>query len=175
MALCPPGEAPPRVLMDALTRRGVEALLTGDAFEAALLLARVLRESGQAGAPPALILIEPSRHRPAALEDLLRVARRRWPGVALWRYDAAARPPLRAMAAGAAFSDHDASQRGRTNGAPEVVVSPRAGRRPSPELRLTEDVAPRRDEDDQPAQAPSALLSEEELAMLLSDDFDGSR
>lgn len=179
VVLCAPGEPAPRALLDALNRRGVRPEPAHDPFGAA----RMLFTCGADGARPALIVVEPARQRPGPAEDLLRSVRRRLPGTSLWRYDPHARPPLRALAAGT-FSDASnphAHHAGGANGSGPVVV-PSGSTSLPPALRLTEALpgeppspgalvsnGPR--EEAAPPQ-PSALLSEEELAMLLADDLD---
>jgi hypothetical protein len=169
VVLCLPDQSPPEILVKALENRRVEPLTTDDAFKAMVLLARAgLANEARS---PVLIVVEPASQNAGRLEDLIRVVRRRQPGVALWRFDANSRPPLRAFTA-SGFSDHASHSNGAANGDPRVVVSPRgnAPARPSapPQLRLTDGPA----KHDRPDEAPSALLSEEELTMLLADDFD---
>ena len=169
VVFCTPGREAPRTLLDALARRGVEPLVVHDVFGASLLTARASDHGS-----PALIVVEPGAHRAPLVEDLLRSVRRRFPGVVIWRFDASARPPLRA------FSDLAAGSGAGTNGSSPVVV-----RKATPALRLTDHPRPTppippgstanpgADVDDAPVrETPSALLSEEELAMLLSDDLD---
>lgn len=167
VVLCAAGEPPPRALLDALARRKVEAVLAGDPYRAIRALAS---STDPARTPPALIVVEPALHRAGSAGDLLHSVRRRFPGVALWRYDRHARPPLRAMSS-ATFSDDAppaASNQRSANGRADSAVQPSNGRPSSPTpLRLTGADEPR------PQDAPpSALLSEEELTMLLSDDLD---
>jgi hypothetical protein len=170
VVLCMPGQSPPEILVTALQKRRVQPLATDDAFQAMVLLARAgLVDEGR---PPALIVVEPSSQNAGPLEELTRVLRRRQPGVALWRFDSNAQPPLRAFSA-SGFSDHASHSNGAANGDPRVVVAPRGRPSPArpgvpPQLRLTDGPAVH----DRPEEAPSALLSEEELAMLLADDFD---
>jgi hypothetical protein len=169
VVFCAPGKEAPGTLLDALARRGVEPLVVHDAFGATLLTARA-SEHGS----PALIVVEPAAHRAPLIEDLVRSVRRRFPGVVIWRFDASARPPLRA------FSDVGVRSGAGTNGSSPVVV-----RKAAPSLRLTDHPRPAsplpapspdssaRDPDAATErETPSALLSEEELAMLLSDDLD---
>lgn len=162
VVFCAPGKEAPGTLLDALARRGVEPLVVHDVFGATLLVARASEQMA-----PALIVVEPAAHRAPLIEDLLRSVRRRFPGVAIWRFDASARPPLRA------FSDVVVRPGAGTNGSAPVVV-----RKAAPSLRLTDHPspatpAPARDPEAEPErETPSALLSEEELAMLLSDDLD---
>ncbi len=172
VVLCAPGQSPPELLVSALEKRSVTPIATDDPFRAMALVARAgaIDETRQ----PALIVVEPSAQSPRALEELIRVVRRRQPGVALWRFDANAQPPLRALSA-AVFSDHAAQANGAANGEARVVVSPSgksSPRRPSPppQLRLTD--TPAAAPESRTEEAPSALLSEEELAMLLADDLD---
>ncbi len=171
VVLCAPGQPPPEILVTALEKRRVTPVATDDAFRAMALIAKA--GNADEHRQPALIVVEPSAQNTGALEDLVRVVRRRQPGVALWRFDGNAQPPLRSLSA-AVFSDHAEQSNGATNGEARVVVSPRgrpAPQRPSvpPQLRLTETPAAPESRSEEP---PSALLSEEELAMLLADDLD---
>ncbi len=170
-----PGTPAPRTLLDALARRGVDALVVHDAFAAALVVARCADD-----APPALIVVEPDAHRSGLIEDLVRAVRRRFPGVALWRFEESARPPLRALGS-AMFSEQGAERGKESNGSASVVVRSGARRAQGlpapPVLRLTGEPKAKRSSEqgapsEAPQEAPSALLSEEELAMLLSDDLD---
>lgn len=172
VVLCAAGHAPPSVLLTALGRRGVDAILTTDPFAAMLALARSANDSSLApDRHPALIVVEPARHGAGALEDLLDAATRRNPGLLIWEYDERERPPLRAWV-------RPGSAKAPANEPGTVVVPARSRHIGKPALRLTDAPLP-----DSPAPAPGApkdehdlseppenLLSDEELSMLLADD-----
>lgn len=165
VVLCAPETPAPGVLLAALGRRGVEAILTGDPFAAMLALTRATHERSPASdRHPALIVVEPARHGVGSLEDLLDAAARRTPGLVIWEYDERERPPLRAwVAPGAA--------RRAANDPGVVVVPPRSRAVAKPALRLTDAPSPHEPGDEHDAADPREnLLSDEELSMLLADD-----
>lgn len=154
------GEAPAD-LVAALERRGLRPSSTAGAYAAITEVCLCRRE--RPGVPVALIIVEPSRSTPGEMtERLLGTLGRHLDGVTVWRYDSDAEPRLRAY-------EHNrrAPEVAMEAPAPEIKVRPAS----PPRLRLAPDsldTALLQAPSPPPAAAPSAMLSEEELAMLLA-------
>lgn len=180
-------QAPPRILIESMRRRGVEPIVRHDAYAA---MAEVV-VGGSMGAPPGhslhhppapgsnavLVLVEPARIR--GKRAMLTSCRKYASGLRVWVYQARAPIPLRPLDLARLVpppTDETPATR------PEDSL---AGQRfkPMPEiarhgLRLAggggvQHGSGSADNDDGPGQGgPSGLLSDEELAMLLADDDD---
>ncbi len=153
----------PDDLLGALERRGLRSRLTAGPYAALAEVCLCRRE--RPGVPIALIVVEPSRSIPGAMaERLLGALARHVDGVTVWRYDTQPEPRLGAF---------DVTRR-----APETPVDaprPEIPARPAspPRLRLAPeslDAALLHAPSPAPPAAPSAMLSEDELAMLLARD-----
>ena len=192
---------PPRVLVQAMERRGVRPIVTNDAFRT---MAEVVA-GGSMGGPPGhgsrvtpapgsnaiLVLVEPSRIR--GKRAMLTSCRRYASGLKIWVYQARAPVPLRpldlaqlvpypkeAAAKSSPDSPADSLAGHRFAPLPSSDGSSRHGRHPALRLaggeagvhggglqgggRSADNAGKGADH------APSGLLTDEELAMLLADE-----
>lgn len=155
----------PAELADSLERKGVRRVDVHSAFGALAEICAVDPRSG-AREPAALLIVEPRLATPGdGLARLVASVAKFAAGVSVWRYERDAAPALRAI--------EPAAPRAATK--PEVVVRKNAvGQARTPALRLAPEsihlpeAGP--DADTLPAPSRTALLSDEELAMLLSDE-----
>jgi hypothetical protein len=135
----------------------VASLVCRSAYLALAELCAADRSTG-ARAPAALIVVEPSMSAPG--DELDRVAlavERHAPGCSVWRYDRAASPPLRTV------------QPPRP-----VSAEPPPAPRSVPKLRLAPDTLhdlPAGNPDSSQPAPHAPILSDDELAMLLGDEF----
>jgi len=182
------GAEPPASLLDVLRRRGLKPDATSSAHVA---LGWACGSSGPDRSEPVILVLDRPRELPGA-EDVLGVLAWAGPGVVCWLYDSETNPRLSAVVPStmtrgsirAVFSS--APSPGRTSGADSPpaqtavgVVLPavggvggagRSGASPALKLAGTASLAT---ESGEPVRArPSAreLLTDEELAMLLSED-----
>lgn len=184
-------------IQDALARRAVPVRSCADRFEAVALavLAEESRRAGEAGASPTVLILtaEQARRYGGTLHDaLLRTA----PHSAIWVHDPSGSPPLAAFRGpgptaegrGAAVVVRDAARQMGLNPRPQRSAGP-----PSigaPHLKLSGEGPPEAPPGASPRDAEAAgtpegldeaphsispLLSAEELAMLLSDDWGPGR
>ena len=162
----------PADLTEALRRRGIQPVMAAGAYAA---VAAMSEAKAAGGGDLALVVVEPARALPAGMLDrLLGTLERHIGEVALWTYDEASSPRLRAMERRRAATRHDASEEERVR---------RARPKSPPALRLTpgwpeehgldetnllrsgpvdESTPPR-------APSPADMLTEQELSMLLAD------
>lgn len=161
-----PVPVPPE-LADSLERKGVRRVDVQSAFGALAEICAVDPKSG-AREPAALLIVEPRLATPGdGLAKLVAAVAKFAPGVSVWRYERDAAPALRAI--------EPAAPRAAK---PEVVVRKNAvGTARAPALRLAPEsihlpeAGPSMDAPaTSPAPSRTALLSDEELAMLLSDE-----
>ncbi len=186
-----PGVAPPVRLTTALAQRGIKVTAVQSPYAALAELCRAGR-----GSSPAIVILHPETLPDAGAlwEAKLRYA----PGARCWMYGPAAKPTLRAIV----DSDVQSWGAGTREHEPEIVVRPRPAPPPgakdetykigprrepaparykpaTPQLKLTEEPLPA------PISGPpqggaseessrSALLTPEELRMLLGDDEPGT-
>lgn len=175
------GEAPEELLA-SLSERRVVIEAHADPFSA---IAAVLRR-GRTGSPLVLLVVDPARV--ARADEMVRTVERFVPHVVCWRYDAGKSPALRGYVppppAPSATIETFVS-RARAGGPPKLRL---AGHEPGGEAVREApmntagagDVRPEPAAKDAageaaPASAGGELLSSEELSMLLSDDWSGSR
>lgn len=178
--------APPRELMGALERKGLTPLVCASRAEALAELVVHEREvrAGVSQRPMVLLLVEPEQ-APGVVELIERVNRFA-PHTMIWRYSPAHRPPLTAWAP---------SEPAAPSAAPRPAMQATVRPRQAPALRLTEAPTPREaqpaaprsatsvpaipDAPDAPdtqhkaSQSPNGpILTQDELSMLLSDDWE---
>ncbi len=175
-----PGIDPPRALVEALKRHGVDTVICDSPFVA---LARLCEVGGrEGGAPVALLLLEPGKMSDAAA--LREAAERFVPTAACWVYESGTRPRLRA-APGARPRPVRHERTGQVQDPPRDRRTPpkRVG---APRLRLVDIDPPAATPTPDPGantdgpgdeQFPRGmggvsrpLLSDDELHMLLSPD-----
>lgn len=176
---------PPRPLMEAMRRRGVEPRLTHDAFRT---MAEVVEGGSLVHSGSILVLVEPSKLR--GKKAMLTSCRRYASDLRVWVYQAEAPVQLRPLDLtqlvpespedeGHSFGSEPGLSTGVGSGSAQgrsVSHGPRPG---SPPLRLVdpdpeESLLPMNDQplhaDNPSRRRPSGLLSDEEIAMLLADD-----
>lgn len=181
---------PPEALMGAMRRKGVEPIVTPDAFRA---MAEVVQGGSMEQTSAILVLVEPSELR--GKKAMLISCRRYAPGLRVWVYQSQAPVQLRPIEIASLVPEPEEATPEHTFGGDPSATSP--GRTPA--LRLVEAQTPpkrsRRSSNDE-SQAPdwrnqdslpgvsaagratdnpsgyrpSGLLTDEELAMLLADD-----
>lgn len=153
----------PRDLLAALERRGLRPRSIAGPYAALAEICLCRRE--RPGVPIALIVVEPSRSIPGEMtERLMGALARQVDGVTVWRYDTEPEPRL------GAFDQARRTPEPRIEApTPEITVRPAS----PPRLRLAPeslDAALLHAPSPAPLAAPSAMLSDEELAMLLARD-----
>lgn len=174
--------APPRELMSALERKGLSLQICASHAEALAELVVNERElrTGIAQRPMVLLLLEPEAT--PGISELVDRVNRFAPRALVWRYSPSHRPPLTAWT----------SSRPAASPSPRVEIAARA--QPAPALRLTDAEPPARVRGEVPPRAQDSLqidpsessgdphkspqtpsgpiLTQEELSMLLSDDWE---
>jgi hypothetical protein len=175
------GGVAPAELVAGIRKRGMEAVPADNAYAALAELVGGAGGEAESGVAPVLILAQPVQGAGAAL--LIEAVGRYAPGVRAWVYDPGSAWKLRAV------TDEDLA---RWRGVPEVVVRPAARpAAPRPDLRLAggpvESPPPASDipakeapdgrtsgqgaDQDEPNGRLRELLTEEELSLLLGEEF----
>lgn len=157
-------EAAPPELIASLERRGVETIRATGVYGA---MAELCLAARAGAATPALVVVEPARIE--GVERLVSAAGRYAPGAPIWRYDAGGEPRLRSYFAGAQPSK-EAGDPGVVRVVTRPVGPPALRLTPTPPVKGPEGSAT----ETKPTKAAPApvTLTEEELAMLLADDWE---
>lgn len=169
---------PPADLLESLSLRAVTVVRCPDAFGAMAEIMRLVH----APEPLILLIVEPGTVPRAA--ELARSVERYAPQAVCWRFDSAARPALRGYIApaerpaarvqpanGAPASSSRAEPRLRLTGIDESSPPVAGANAPAPARVPQESPEPERGAQPATPDRPADLLTEAELAMLLSHDF----
>jgi hypothetical protein len=176
---------PPQSLRNALTARDAEVVIRTSAYDAMadLIEHELALRAHERREAMVLLIIEPDALPHA--RDLVAAAARYTPHAVCWRYSEADEPQLRAFpytapgAGGASESGPPTPPTITIRPGVAHVIAPRRRRHiePTPKLRLTgepDDVESDEPPSDQgPAEPEKPILSDEELEILLSDDWEG--
>lgn len=182
VVVCPPDEhgrtVPPEPLSRVLATRNANVVVRAGVYAAMCDLMEHERDvaSGHPREPMVVLVVEPDRV-PMATE-LVGAVLRYVPHAVCWRFDADREPQLRAFDEGPRAREVIGAQGPGVTVRRDVgPIRPRPTQSPAPRLRLTADepidapLEPRPDEEED-AEPERPALSEEELDMLLSDDWE---
>lgn len=173
-------DAPPDALLEAMRRRGVEPVVTHNAFQT---MAEIVAEGSLELSGSLVVLVEPSRLR--GKKAMLISCRRYAADLRVWVFQAAAPVQLRPLELSQLVPEPEQEVEhtfGADPGAGNEAVQAEAPRRPasgSHALRLVEpdpeeSLLPMNDHpratDNPGVRRPAGLLTDEEIAMLLADD-----
>lgn len=179
--LCAPGApSPPESLRRAIASRDAEIVLRSSPYQAMADLVEHERAFLEGHRPGALVLIIIDPARLPHAEDLADAAARHTPHSVVWRFSASADPPLAAFPTPPPRDSSPAPTHVQISPGVADTILPRHTQTPKPRLRLAVDdqnishnegdrAEDGQDGDPEPHRP---VLTEQELEMLLSDDWE---